>query len=112
VNDLLKRVKTDTSEVKEKVEILDHEKIIKRGPVYILHTLLSWVIQGKGENPLWITFRNRKSIKKLVCLFISNCNGDMINEGIKSGKLDALKNFMNPANHIDMHYNGFESSVE
>ena len=111
MGELLKRVKTDTSENDEKVEIVDHEKIIKRGPIYVLHIMLGWAIMDNAENPLWVTFRNRRAINKMVCIFISNCNGQLLNEAVKDGRLSSLKNFHRSTNHIDLLYNGYESSV-
>jgi hypothetical protein len=111
VNELLKRVKTTSGDTMEKVEIVDPEKIIKRGPIYVLHTMLSWAIMDEVENPIWVCFRNRRAINKMVCIFITNCNGQLMNEAVKDGRLSSLQNFHRSSNHIDLHFNGFESSV-
>jgi len=104
-------VKTDDSEQQEKIEILDHEKIIKRGPIYILHTLLNWVFLAECENPIWVSFRDRKAVKKMVCVFLTNTSGQIVADAVQAGKLDFLKNFQRPSNHISLHFTGFEASV-
>ena len=116
VDGLLKRVKVDSNgnesqETQEKIDIVDHEKVLKRGPIHILHTIINWVFLSEGENPLWLTFKNRKSVKKLVCLFITNASGQIVSDAVKDGRLDSLKAFQRPTNFIDLHFTGFESGV-
>jgi hypothetical protein len=110
VSELLKKLKQSEGG-SEKVEILDHEKVSKRGPVYVLTTLLNWVLLEEGDNPLWITFKHRKSVKKLVALFLTNCNGRMVNDAVKAGLLDSLKPFYATKTHIDMEYKMGENQV-
>ena len=76
-----------------------------KGPALVMNELIRWLLVKDEVYVNWANVHNKQAVCKMVCIVLSDFNGQLLRQAITKGKLDSLKYYDNKPSSIDFVFN-------